>query len=630
MLMLRGGLDFNSGGTRRPPPQPQLQPMPMHAPQPPGQPMTMHGSQPMHGAPQPMHVAGVDQWGGYDETASEERSWQVSVIESSLRSSISFCYGLWCSCCMVATQRMDILEVIGEPYLCCGGMFSCQPLSDEWDLSCVWCEAFCCCACALAANRFLMQTRFNLQNSNCDNCMLWTTCFIKYGLCLWQCCCPHIFTIPQDVECCTDIAEVMVEACLLAQQAFELEQVVARGLRKNPAMSATLMTAPGQQSMSQLVVPQLNSFAAVGCAVGAIGGGASGALALSTLGGPPVMGTARAKQSTSVNDNAVAAYNPQMFAPPPGAQMMVGMPPPGMGGPPGPPGVGMPPGGGGGGGMMGVVPDGPQPTQLGMPMMGVAPVGAASAAAVLSDKKRTKSKKNKSRNPDAVVASPVGQRAPTVSTFCKTVPAAVSHGGKSKSRTISGTHLLEDVDNERPNFGPFLQLVAPNGITWSDYCSGRPVEIEPSSGALTGNWGECMAWAKIYELQTPDWESDPDYSSMGPCDQVRDAVVATNPDVPRKTIEEACKVLQLTCQAAAKTGALVPTKQKSKGLSMDSKASRGTGAQGSTGGRPAPSPAMPSNAVVANDSTGDRNNKKKKKGYSPELFDDDSEDEQKL
>lgn len=57
----------------------------------------------------------------------------------------------------------------------------------------------------------------------------------------------------------------------------------------------------------------------------------------------------------------------------------------------------------------------------------------------------------------------------------------------------------------------FMGTAAPNGRYWSEYCSGEP-EV---SGAnfVVGPWGECLAWAVVYEYQN-DWEDDPDYELL--------------------------------------------------------------------------------------------------------------------
>ena len=57
-----------------------------------------------------------------------------------------------------------------------------------------------------------------------------------------------------------------------------------------------------------------------------------------------------------------------------------------------------------------------------------------------------------------------------------------------------------------------MGTAAPNGKYWSEYCHGEP-EIS-SANFIVGPWGECLAWAVVYEHQN-EWENDPDYRNLG-------------------------------------------------------------------------------------------------------------------
>ena len=59
--------------------------------------------------------------------------------------------------------------------------------------------------------------------------------------------------------------------------------------------------------------------------------------------------------------------------------------------------------------------------------------------------------------------------------------------------------------------GGFMGTAAPNGKPWLEYCRGGEPEIS-SGNFIVGPWGECLAWAVIYEHQNK-WEDDPQYES---------------------------------------------------------------------------------------------------------------------
>eukprot|EP00929_Paragymnodinium_shiwhaense_P062230 TRINITY_DN3106_c0_g1_i1.p1 TRINITY_DN3106_c0_g1~~TRINITY_DN3106_c0_g1_i1.p1 ORF type:complete len:287 (+),score=47.95 TRINITY_DN3106_c0_g1_i1:124-984(+) len=170
-------------------------------------------------------------------------TWQIGLFEAPCKAPVSCCYGCLCTCCMVAQQRGEILDVIGEPYICCGGMFPCCGLGEPQDRSCAWVEACCCTGIALGANRFYIQTRFDRENTACDDCILWTTCLISWIVCILQ----MFLDIPQEIEACVDCMIMSVNGCMLAQQQVELDYVKKHGFRMNPQVLASM--SPFQQQL---------------------------------------------------------------------------------------------------------------------------------------------------------------------------------------------------------------------------------------------------------------------------------------------------------------------------------------------------------------------------------------------
>jgi len=346
--------------------------------------------------------------------------WQVGLCEAPCSAPLSFCYGCLCPCCMAAQQRQQILDVIGEPYVCCGGMFPCCGLDSPQDSSCAWLEACCCTGLAVAANRFLIQTRFDRQNTACDDCILWVTCLAPWAICLCRC---AGVDIPDEVENCVDCLQMSVTGCMLAQQKVEIEYVEKTGFMGAPP-SVFGMLPPMQQQMISHAKP-MGPVAAAGVAAGAMVGGAAGGAAI---------------------------YG---FA-----------------------------GGHHGGGA-------PQPVTMGHAVPGAEPYMPAQA-----------------------VMAP-------------------------------------------PSMGGFMNTVAPNGMPWWQYCQGRPVSIDPASGFLLGPWGECLAWAKVFEIQNPGWEQDPNFAG-GPCGQVIEAAIAGCPNHLKGPAGQAAERLELACEEAAFNGAPLP------------------------------------------------------------------------
>mmetsp|Transcript_19147 Transcript_19147/g.45118 ORF Transcript_19147/g.45118 Transcript_19147/m.45118 type:complete len:355 (-) Transcript_19147:53-1117(-) len=224
--------------------------------------------------------------------------WQVGLFEVPCKAPVSFCYGCICSCCMTCQQRNEILDVIGEPYVCCGGIFPCGPLGEPQDRNCIYLEACCCPGMALAGNRFLIQTRFNRMNTACDDCLLWSVCLASWAICILQlvgC------DVPEEIENLVDCAQMTVTGCMLGQQQVELDYIKRTGGYTGPSPQImAAMTSYQQGLMQQAKPPQQQSMGLAGGAavVGGVVAGAPGAVA---MGG------------------AFGAGKPQAVAPPPQA-----------------------------------------------------------------------------------------------------------------------------------------------------------------------------------------------------------------------------------------------------------------------------------------------------------------------
>jgi len=343
--------------------------------------------------------------------------WQVGLFEAPCKAPLPCLLGCCCMCCMAGKQRLEIIDVLGEDYVCCGGMFPCGPLGNPQDRNCAWAEACCCTGLAIAGNRFLIQTRLDRQNTACDDCILWVTCLAPLVLCICQC---AGCDVPEGIEHCVHFMTITVDGCMLAQQQVEIDHVKEVGFAgANPAIVA--MLPPLQQQMIGQARP-MGPAAHAGMAAGAILGGAAGA----------------------------------------GAMM-----------------------------------------------------GAAGA----------------------------GRPAPT----------AMGQAAGGRHGEMGGPPMQMAMSAK----GGFMNTMAPNGMPWWQYCQGIPATVDPGSGLLVGPWGECLAWAKVFEVHNPGWSSDPNFAG-GPAGQVVHAALSTCPPHLRAATEQAAERLEMACGQAAFNGAPLP------------------------------------------------------------------------
>eukprot|EP00429_Kryptoperidinium_foliaceum_P041917 CAMPEP_0176111074 /NCGR_PEP_ID=MMETSP0120_2-20121206/55776_1 /TAXON_ID=160619 /ORGANISM="Kryptoperidinium foliaceum, Strain CCMP 1326" /LENGTH=195 /DNA_ID=CAMNT_0017445285 /DNA_START=94 /DNA_END=678 /DNA_ORIENTATION=- len=176
--------------------------------------------------------------------------WKVGLFEAPCSSPLQFCYGCFCTCCAVYQQRMTLLDITGEPYVCCAGLCPCGPLGEPQDRNCMILEACCCTSLALSGNRFMVQTRFNKENTACDDCILWTVCLIDCFVTIASC----FIEIPEEIRILVDCMNMITIGCMHAQQAVEIDEIKKTGYQ-GPTAVVVAVLPPHQQKMIQQAQP---------------------------------------------------------------------------------------------------------------------------------------------------------------------------------------------------------------------------------------------------------------------------------------------------------------------------------------------------------------------------------------
>jgi len=168
------------------------------------------------------------------------REWRVELFQAPVEAPASCLFGGLCVPCSAYEQRKRLLHVTGEPYVPCAGLFG-RCFSEPCDENFLCAEVACCPQMAASANRFMMQTRFGLRNTQCDDALMQATACIWCCVNLMQCFRCLVRTAKdfgQDVggldECAgelpveemrlvADCLFVCIHGCMYAQQKVELD-----------------------------------------------------------------------------------------------------------------------------------------------------------------------------------------------------------------------------------------------------------------------------------------------------------------------------------------------------------------------------------------------------------------------
>jgi len=174
-------------------------------------------------------------------------TWKVDLTAAPCSAPLQCCFGGCCICCASYMQRDELLTLTNEPYVCCAGLFPCGPLGEPCDKSCLCLEVCCCPGLALSANRFMVQTRFDKENTPCDDYIITATfCFA---------CCVSIarcfLDVPDELQLLADCLVMTVQGCMHAQQAIEIDDVKKNGYHGPPSHIVQIFPDSHKQWMGQ-------------------------------------------------------------------------------------------------------------------------------------------------------------------------------------------------------------------------------------------------------------------------------------------------------------------------------------------------------------------------------------------
>ncbi|XP_008458185.2 uncharacterized protein LOC103497697 isoform X2 [Cucumis melo] len=183
--------------------------------------------------------------------------WHTDLTGTIAASPPYCCFSLFCAPYASYLLRKRALYDDMSRYTCCGGYMPCSGKCGEKRCPevCLCTEVFCCFANSVASTRFMLQDEFNIQTTECDNCI------IAFTLCLSQlaCICSIIACLLGSEElreasdlltCLSNLVYCSVCACMQTQHKLELDKRDGKFGPQPPPMAAPLT-----QQMSRIVQP---------------------------------------------------------------------------------------------------------------------------------------------------------------------------------------------------------------------------------------------------------------------------------------------------------------------------------------------------------------------------------------
>lgn len=179
--------------------------------------------------------------------------WHTDLM-STMRADPGYCcLSAICAPCISYMLRKRALYGDMSRYTCCGGYMPCSGRCGESKCPefCLCTEVFLCFGNSVATTRFMLQDEFNIQTTQCDNCI------IGFMFCIQQLAC--IFSIvacitgmeelqeaSQILSCFADLVYCTVCACMQTQHKVEMDKRDGK-FGPQPAMAV-----PPSQQMSRM------------------------------------------------------------------------------------------------------------------------------------------------------------------------------------------------------------------------------------------------------------------------------------------------------------------------------------------------------------------------------------------
>ncbi|BAT73049.1 uncharacterized protein LOC124839910 [Vigna umbellata] len=179
--------------------------------------------------------------------------WHTDLMRTIQADTPYCCFALWCAPCVSYLLRKRALYDDMSRYTCCAGYMPCSGRCGESKCPefCLCTEVFLCFGNSVASTRFLLQDEFNIQTTQCDNCI------IGFMFCLQQIAC--IFSIvamivgseeiqeaSQLLSCLADFVYCTVCACMQTQHKIEMDK------RDGKFGPQPVMSVPPVQQMSRI------------------------------------------------------------------------------------------------------------------------------------------------------------------------------------------------------------------------------------------------------------------------------------------------------------------------------------------------------------------------------------------
>nr|ACU18998.1 unknown [Glycine max] len=178
--------------------------------------------------------------------------WHSDLLSTIQADTPYCCFSLWRAPCVSYLLRKRALYDDMSRYTCCAGYMPCSGRCGESKCPelCLGAEVVCCFGNSVASTRFLLQDEFNIQTTQCDNCIIAFMFVLQQLACIFSIIAlivgnSEIRQASQLLSCLADFVYCTVCACMQTQHKIEMDK------RDGKFGPQSVMGVPPVQQMSR-------------------------------------------------------------------------------------------------------------------------------------------------------------------------------------------------------------------------------------------------------------------------------------------------------------------------------------------------------------------------------------------
>lgn len=162
---------------------------------------------------------------------SYRNHWHTDLMKATFADPLYCCFSMCCAPCASYLLRKRALYNDMSRYTCCGGYMPCSGRCGESHCPelCLCTEVFCCFANSVASTRFILQDEFNIQTTQCDNCIIGFMFCLQQLACICSCIAcilgsEELEDLSQLLNCFSDAVYCSVCSCMQTQHKVEMDK----------------------------------------------------------------------------------------------------------------------------------------------------------------------------------------------------------------------------------------------------------------------------------------------------------------------------------------------------------------------------------------------------------------------